>query len=226
MLALLLALVLCVVLHLLAMAATGLLLGMELRELSIGIGPSLKFGRLRAGLLPIGGAVRFRLEDEPDMEAGHEEAFPPRGRAFDTAPAWMRLCVVLSGCATLLLAAFALAPGQALHDFLVTPAQLYAGISEPTEGAAHAMLAAGIAFARAQPFGATFALVAAKLAAFNLLPFFGSNGSAVLALIARALGWKREPPQGLLLLWFFATIALLCLWVYGIVLYLSARPPA
>jgi len=214
MLYLVLALALGLALHLGAIATTGALLGIELRGFTYGIGPKIKLGRLSLGMLPIAGSVHFRLDDDPNMEAGHDEFFPPRGRALDTAPVWMQLAVALSGCAALLLAAFALAPGQALHDFLATPGQILYGL-----GRTHGMLAAGLDFARTQPFTATFTLVAAKLAAINLLPFLGSNGSQAIMVIARALGWNRPAPQGLLVPWFFAGLVVGCLWLYGAIGY-------
>ncbi|MBI2771528.1 MAG: site-2 protease family protein [Burkholderiales bacterium] len=51
----------CVLLHLAAIAAAGLAAGVALRAFSLGLGPTLlQLGRFRLGAIPLGGYVRFR----------------------------------------------------------------------------------------------------------------------------------------------------------------------
>ena len=191
--------------HLGTMALAGSALGVHLHWVTFGWGPQLlRVSRLRVGVLPVGGAVRFLHSVDDDVpEAEWHQALDRRSTAE-------RLLVTLSGCAVLFALAIALQGRAAVEAFVALPGQLVAGTVSPF-GEAQTLLRQIAAAAQSSSFPALLALVMAKCAALNLLPLPMLNGGAALAVLADRWGLARAwPPAGmraLLLLWVGVTLA-------------------
>ena len=158
--------------------------GVAVREVSYGCGPRLlSIGRVRIRLLPLGGAVLMkdtRNEDVPPFESGD---------AFDTLSLPVRLAIALSGCAGLLGLALLVGASENIDAFIAGFQQFFAGAFSPMNEAPQ-LLSTGLAFAQTQPFVSVCALVAAKMAALNLLPFPALNGGQAVGMLLRGLGFR------------------------------------
>lgn len=210
---------LLIVLFTSADALGGLAFGIELEEVSFGTGNAIfRRGKLKIGAIPIGGYVRLKdtrekLDDEPD-DFRH---------AFNHKPRVVQALTYLSGCALMALLAALVLAGE--------------GISQVTEGFRHMIVGALAPKSTAQEYiQATHALwiqhgfltllgvMAAKVAAFNLLPLPHLNGGQ--AILALAGVHRVRHPQWLL--WGMQisvalTLALICSWAYALVLFLGAK---
>ncbi len=169
----------CIVLHVLAMAAWGRFLGLQIMEIGHGFGPTWgRIGVLRLGVLPLGGYVRF---------------ITPPEDALGTAA---QLLLALAGTLTLVVVAIALLGLPAFAAVADGFWQWLRGATSPF-GAAQSLLR----HARDQTLDgtlvATFGLVAAKVAAVNLLPWPVTNGWAALAVVGRRVGLARHWPDAL-----------------------------
>lgn len=181
--------------HIGTMAALGRWLGIKVRQASLGFGPVLfSFGVFQLRALPFGGSVTFkntRTEDTTD-----EAPVAHVHDAFDRKPRAVQVLLPLAGAASLALVALLLHPGSALasigHGFV----QIVAGGVSPL-GTAQRLVEGVRAFAAQQGFAPLLGMVAAKLAALNLLPLPAMNGGqALLALLKRDL--HEEEPSLLL----------------------------
>jgi len=249
---LLIAIVLCVLLHTFSMALAGVAMGVTLREVSIGLGPTLfRAGRLRVRLLPLGGAVQFKdsqvaaqerraaeawARDALDEEESHLgepdvdvlvleasdveepeddvlvlEASDIEG-ALDQRPAIVQCLIGLAGCAALVVLAVMIWQGAGLHAVVAGFTQIVAGAISPLDEALGLIAQAEQALV-GLPLIGVLGWVAAKLAAFNLLPLPAANGGFVLAVLGRALGIQRYWPGGLTTLLLFAYIAIAMSWL-------------
>ncbi|WP_457444096.1 site-2 protease family protein [Roseateles sp. P5_E4] len=197
-------------LHLLTMAAMGHAVGAQLLRISYGFGPALfTTGLFEIRALPIGGSVRFLHSVEDRLS---EEEWP---RALDRLSVPAQLLVVLSGCALLLGLAVALQGRAGIDAFLALPAQWLTGVISPL-GDAQALLQRIAAFAESAPFAVILALLAAKVAALNLLPLPYLNGGAALAVLGRRLGLARWWPAAATRAAVFAWMAVLVLWLVAL----------
>ena len=183
MLPLALALALCVFVHVSVMALAARLAGVAVREVSYGCGPRLlSIGRVRIRLLLLGGALKMkdtRNENVPPTESGD---------AFDTQSLPVQLAIALSGCAGLLGLALLAGASENIDAFIAGFQQFFAGALSPTNEAPR-LLSTGVAFAQSQPFVSVCALVAAKMAALNLLPFPALNGGQAVGMLLRGVGF-------------------------------------
>ena len=209
MLWLVVAIPLCVAAQLAAIAAFSASIGITVRELSIGLGPTLlRTKRLRIGILPIAGHVRLRSIHEEDVPADE------RGSTIDGGPVVKQIAVSLVGCSVLIALAYALVGSRALEAFLKMPVQFVAGALSPL-GIAQSLLSESGVFLREAPAMAIIGVVAAKFAAVNLLPFPALNGGAALAALGRATNvarlWPAKATSALLAFW----LGLLGLWLFA-----------
>lgn len=211
------AFVLCALLHLTTFAIVGSAFRIPVREMSLGFGPQvIRFGRVRIRLLPLGGSVRFK-----DLgEAGLTEA--DLQGALDTQPTWVQLVVALSGVALLLSVALVTLQLEGLRALTDGFAQIVLGALSPT-GYAQTLLAQAHQAILQLPFAVLLGLVAAKSAAFNLLPFPANNGAHALFIIGRALGLGRFWPAQLTRWLMLAHLALMLSWAGALVMYLLNR---
>ena len=182
------ALALLVCIHIGTMAALGHGLGIKVRRISMGFGPPLfSVGIFQLRLLPVAGSVAFkdtRTEDVPDDISPDDF-----DDAFNHKPRAIQVLLPLAGAASLALVALLLHPGSALASISHGFVQIVAGGLSPL-GTAQGLIDGGRAFAAQQGFVPLVGMVAAKLAALNLLPLPAMNGGqALLALL------KRDPRE-------------------------------
>ena len=202
--------------HVGAMAVLGHRLGIKVRRVSLGFGPVLlSHGILELRLLPIAGSVAFKdtqTEDVPD-----DVPVDYLDDAFNHKPRAVQVLLPLAGAASLVLVALLLHPGSALpsigHGFV----QIVAGGLSPL-GTAQGLIDGARAFAVQQGFVPLMGMVAAKLAAFNLLPLPAMNGGqALLALLKRDLHEDASPLRQRLTEWgLWLCVALALSWLVAI----------
>lgn len=175
------AFLLLTVIHITAMAHAGQLLGVGLREYSIGTGKALaSWGRLRIRAIPFGGYVRFV---DTRTELTSDAPMADTNCAYNYKPKAIQALIPLIGPAALVLVAVLLQPATAVHEVLTGFRQIVAGAFAPMSTAQH-YIQATYALALEAGFLPVFGLLAAKTAAFNLLPFPWTNGGqALLALL-------------------------------------------
>ena len=210
---LILVLILCLCIHLLSIAAAGSLMGVTVRELSLGFGPTVfKTGRFKLGLIPTGGYVRFKDSREEDI--------PPQemGTALDGQSTWRQLLITLSGCAVLLaLSAATLGISAAQASWAGARDFLQGGLSPA--GQAQRLLLDAAAFVASASSVSLFGVVAAKLAAINLLPFPALNGGAAIAVVGRGLGLARRWPAAASRWLLLAYVAIALAWIAALALF-------
>ncbi|KQV50518.1 hypothetical protein ASC95_14215 [Pelomonas sp. Root1217] len=213
MLNLLLAIPLVAVLHVATMAVVGSALGAQLQSVAFGFGPTVwRSSRFLVRALPIGGAVQFLHSSDGAVpeDAAH--------RALDRQPTLAQLATVLSGCAVLLALAIALLGAGAVDAFVELPAQLFGGAISPL-GDAQVLLHQAALAAKASPFAVVLGVVAAKVAALNLLPLPLLNGGAALAVLGRRLGVARLWPERATVALFFVWLAPVAAWFVALCTY-------
>ena len=170
----------CVVsIHLITMAFCAWVLGITVRMITFGIGPQiLTLGLFRFSLIPVGGNVRLAmLSDMPegDFATG----------ALDRAERWKRVLLPLSGPLALLGVGVILLGRPAFDQFLQAFPQLLGGTISPL-GTAQDLLHDASKTLRSLSTIQVVGVSACKVAAFNLLPFLGSNG------LAAATAWLPQ----------------------------------
>jgi membrane-associated protease RseP (regulator of RpoE activity) len=171
-----LGILLALIVHLGAMALTGVLLGATLKQVSLGFGPTVRKLRLRGAeltlrLFPLGGYVQFWRSDDPEP--------PPSLVLFDRLPGYQRAAVQLAGPLALFAVGSALAGSLLWKPAVDGAVDIIRGALSPTSTGAD-LLAEGLAAMRTRPLLALLGLVLAKVAAWNLLPFPTLNGGAAL----------------------------------------------
>ena len=200
--------------HLLAMAGCARLLGITVRRITFGMGPRIvAVGRVRLCLVPVGGHVQ--VATAADAPTG----VPVHG-ALEGAARWKRVLLPLSGPLALFGLGMLLLGRPALDQFIHAFPQIVGGALSPL-GKAQALLHAVPGALRSLSILQILGVVACKFAAFNVLPFLGSNG------LAAATAWLAQTtrngplaqrfqaivalPVALLLLagWSLATVAFL-----------------
>ncbi|MDQ0073087.1 membrane-associated protease RseP (regulator of RpoE activity) [Variovorax boronicumulans] len=211
------AIALLAALHIAVMAVLGNWLGIKVRRIAFGIGPVLlSRGLFELRLLPLGGSVTLkdtRVEWVPDdVQASYfDDAFNHRPRA-------VQVLLPLLGAAALVLVAVVLHPGSGLVSVGSGFVQIVAGALGPLS-TAQALLEGTRASVVQYGFVSLLGLVAAKLAALNLLPLSATNGGqALLALMTRDL--RSAPSQRLAKLsawsaWLWVALALSWLVAIG-----------
>lgn len=194
----LLATFLFMLIHVSVMALCARALGITIRRIGYGVGPTLlSVGKAQIKLLPFAGSVVLkdtREEQIYDDESG--------GDIYNERPLWQQLAVLLSGVAVPLILALGLLGAQGRDSFTSAFAQIIEGALAPLN-TAQLLLADGDAFARSHGFVLMFALVSVKLCAFNLLPFGGLTGGQALLALARGgkpyVAWEETVSKWLLL---------------------------
>ncbi|OCS45075.1 hypothetical protein [Ralstonia pickettii] len=140
-------------------------------------------------------------------------------RTFDGQPLLVQLTVMLSGSLTLLLMAFAIAPDKTLFAVKDGFGQIVGGAFSPLTRA-QALLAAASGAISQLSFFSLLALVAVKIAVFNVLPLPSLNGGAIVALIAAKTGLAKLWRPGYTQVLQFTYIALVFSWLLAWVMYL------
>ena len=208
------AVVLCVLLHMLVIALCGAAFGVTVREISLGLGPTaFRIGRFTFRALPFGGSVRFKDSREEALDASDMHG------TLDGRPLLVQIVIGLSGCLALLALAIVALQAEGVRAFLNGFVEIVTGAWSPM-GKAQALLAQAQQRLAGAPFVVVLGLVAAKLAAFNLLPLPAANGGYVIATIARGVGIARFWPQGLTPVLLLAYLAIAISWLWALVVYL------
>lgn len=206
--------VLCMLLHMFVIALFGAAFGVTVRELSLGLGPkAFSIGRFTFRALPFGGSVRFKDSREEELDADDM-----RG-ALDDRSLVVQIVIGLSGCLALLALAIVVLQAEGVQAFLNGFVEIVAGALSPMDQA-QALLAQAQQRLAGAPFVAVLGLVAAKLAAFNLLPLPAANGGYVIATIARGMGVAKFWPQALTPVLLLAYLAIAIAWLWALVVYL------
>lgn len=202
--------------HLLSIAATAHLIGVKVRLISFGLGPTLvNAGVFRLGALPIGGHVKLR--------DSREEHVPPNemNTAFDGRSACDQIVISLSGCAMLVLLSILLLGREGLMAFLMGPVQIIRGAIAPFSEA-QALIAKSLMISREAAPTVVFGYAAAKLAAMNILPAPQCNGGAVLAIVGRSLKIASWWSDNLTKMSIFFAAAVLLAWCTAGVVYATS----
>jgi len=209
----LIALIICVLVHLSAIASAGAMLGVSIQRFSFGFGPRLcDFGKLRIGLIPSGGAVEFLDTCTQDVAASE------RHRAFDQQPLLNKLVICASGCLAVAGVSLMLSGPVAWAEMVSTPYQFFAGALSPF-GTAQELIRRGAAFAQQSSFLALLSVVAAKHCTLNALPFPALNGGYAMAAIGQHAGLARWWPRQATLLFMLVFSAAILSWGIAIISY-------
>lgn len=205
---LLLCFILFMLIHISVMAVCARALGITVRGISYGVGPTLlTVGKVHLKLLPLAGNVVLKdtrektlYDDDPCLDA------------YNFQPLWKQVLLPLSGVAVLLALSLGIMGASGWERFVAAFGQIIHGALAPLS-TAQALLGDGESFARTHGFALVFALFSLKLCAFNLLPFAGLNGGQALLAIARGgkpyVAWEESVAKWLLL----PGLAILLAWV-------------
>ena len=159
------------------------------------------FGRYHLHLWPIPSCdVTFAHTTHEDYQAA------PGRKAFNLQPAWKRIAVMLAG--PLFLVGFAvLFLGEAgVEQFTFGLLEIVVGSVTPLSKAQTYLTEFGL-YVRSNGMLSVTALLAAKMAALNLLPILPfTGGRIVLALIEL----KRQTETRTLPIWFLAPLVIIC----------------
>lgn len=207
-------------LHVSALALAGMAFGIELREVSFGIGTKIfTRGKVIVRLLPFGGGYA-KFADSTETP----EADP--ATTFNHKPAIVRVAILLVGCGSLILLA-AMIPGVAgVPEVTAGFRQVIAGAFSPTS-AAQTYIQALLDRSTSEGFMVVLGVLAAKMAAFNLLPIpILNGGQALLALVPTdpnvVPGWHHTAMQFSILV----LLALMASWLYAIGFFAIGSQPA
>lgn len=213
------AVALAVVIHLAAMAVCAIGMGIRVRNVSFGIGPTLlRLGPVHLRLLPVAGSVVLkdsRVEDEGEGDSG--DVMDPANfhDAFNHQPVWKQVLLPLTGAAALVATGVGILGAEGWAAFIRGFAQVVLGALSPL-GQAQVYLQSFQAFVGDHGFVAILGLVCAKLGAVNLLPLATFNGGQALVNLAK---WGRpevvwEEAWGRWSLW--GSLLLLGAWVVAL----------
>ncbi len=180
---------LALAIHLGAMALCARAMGICVRSVSYGVGPTLlRLGRLQVQPLPLSGYVT--LKDSREELLGPGEL----GDAFNHQPVWKQVLVPLAGPAALVAAGIAILGAEGGASFIRAFAQVILGAVSPF-GQAQEYLHSFQAFVGQHGFVAVLGLLCAKMAAFNLLPLPTLNGGQALVNLVKwgrpEAGWEQ-----------------------------------
>lgn len=217
------AIALLVCIHLFAMAALGRWWGIAVRKVSLGFGPRLlSLGIFHLHALPLGGSVQFkdtRQEGVPfDKPPGYfDDAFDHKSRA-------VQVLIPLAGVAALVVVALLLRQGAAVPSLVHGFAQFLEGALDPLS-TGRQLVEGADAFAERHAFLPLLGMLAAKMAAVNLLPLPALNGGhALLMLVTRDLrappaAWHHKLAVAGVLIW----VVMIASWLSAILAYVEGR---
>lgn len=212
------AMILAILVHTLWMAIVGWVLGAKVEVVSLFSGPRLLGANIagvdfRISSLPIGGYVKFYGDTT-------EDDVIVAGNAFKDLHPMKRIFIAASGpLALLLLAAILIGPSQIARPFVSGFAQYFTGAVMPFEQGQH--LLHRLSDVAKTSFPLLLALMAVKMAAFNLLPFPVLNGGYVILEIVRLVVTIPEKAvERLNQVGFLIVIAITCGWIVAVIYHL------
>lgn len=197
--------------HVMAMAFASHLAGLRIGLISIGIGPKLNFPLGRSvhfsiGPLPIAGVVQF-ANDGSGID-----------KTFAGLEPWQRIAVSAAGIIALLAVA-AIGIGSAAIDAALSFWPQFLGIFLDVFSISAQRFSEFSAIFTDAPFALGLPLVCAKLAAFNLAPFAGSNGMMMLEGFLEAMRGEpvnEEAKQSYYQISLLVIFILLAFWLVGL----------
>lgn len=209
--------ILLVVAHVSAMALAGVAFGVDLREVSYGFGKQLfSRGKLKIKAVPLGGYAKFG-------DTRETEADPPAdpATAFNHKPAVIRAIIALAGCALLVLLAALVLAGSSVSEVIAGFRQIVVGALGP-KSTAQEYIHALYAISTTHGFPALLAVLATKVAAFNLLPLPTMNGGqALLAFVPTDRNVHPAWEQRLASIGIFLMLALGGSWAFALTVFLA-----
>ncbi|HEY0683455.1 MAG TPA: site-2 protease family protein [Steroidobacter sp.] len=209
--------ILLVVAHVSAMALAGVALGVDLREVSYGFGKELfSRGKLKIKAVPLGGYAKFG-------DTRETEADPPAdpATAFNHKPVAIQAIIVLAGCAVLVLLAALVLAGASVSEVVEGFRQIVVGALGP-KSTAQEYIHALYALSTTHGFPALLAVLATKVAAFNLLPLPVLNGGqALLAFVPTDRNVYPDWQIPLMNIGIVLMLALAGSWGFAILLFLA-----
>jgi membrane-associated protease RseP (regulator of RpoE activity) len=214
----------CTVVHVGMMALAGWYVGATVEEVCFFLGPwPIRFCyrgvNFRIGAIPLGGYVKFKGDQDKPKDADEilfaADAEPPAW--WDLHPV-KRVVTLGSGCVALMvLAALCLGPWGSVRStgrgfVQVAPFAPWAPAWVPSGGE---LVERFVSLLRDRPFRVGLGVLAAKVAAANLLPLASLNGGMIVAYLA---AWRRRLPENVEIAWTCVGFGvLLILWVYWLV---------
>jgi len=213
----LLCFILLIVLHVSAMALMAMAFGVSVREVSFGQGkPIFTHGKVTVRAFPFGGFVRFK-----DSRTESIDAPSPTETAdeFNHQPRVVQAIIPLAGVGALALVAALIQPATGISEIVSGFRQIVAGALGPLS-TAQAYVQATYQLAASQGFLALLAVLAAKTAAFNLLPFPTMNGGqAILALLRSSRNGTPAWEERLTLILLWPLFAIMVAWAFSVVAF-------
>jgi len=197
-----------------AIAAAGFASGVSIRQISLGVGPViLPFGKFVVRSFLFAGWVKFKdtradAHDDTSAQVTSEDA-------YNHQPRIIQAVIPLAGPASLAAVAFVLGHEKDLSEVFSGFRQIFLGSLQPLS-VAQAYIGATQTAVATGGFGALTGVLAAKLAAFNLVPLPMLNGGQALFALLRKPGdelvsweaqltkWAVLPWSALMLSWFVA----------------------
>jgi hypothetical protein len=192
--------------HVTAITAAGFVSGVSIRQISFGV---------RA--FPFAGWVKFK--DTLADECVDTSAARTSHDAYNHQLRIVQAAIPLAGPASLVAVALVLGYERSLSEVLTGFRQIFAGSLQPLS-VAQAYISATQSFAANGGFGVLTAVLAAKLAAFNLVPLPMLNGGQALLALLRKPGDEPAAWETSLLKWaMLPWCALLLCWLVAFVYY-------
>jgi membrane-associated protease RseP (regulator of RpoE activity) len=174
------ALALLMVLHVSAVELVAQWLRLRVLQVRLGVGPRLfSVGRVQVRLLPVAGSVRLKDTTADDADPADTDG------AWDLAPRWARVLLPLAGPSAVAAVSLALLGPAAFAAFGRGLLQWPWGALQPLS-AGQRLIDDYVGFAATRDFAAVLGLVAAKVAALNLLPLPALAGGQALGALLRA----------------------------------------
>jgi membrane-associated protease RseP (regulator of RpoE activity) len=204
--------------HVTAITAAGFVSGVSIRQISFGVGPRLlQFRKCVVRAFPFAGWVKFK--DALADECVDTSAARTSHDAYNHQLRIVQAAIPLAGPASLVAVALVLGYERSLSEVLTGFRQIFAGSLQPLS-VAQAYISATQSFAANGGFGVLTAVLAAKLAAFNLVPLPMLNGGQALLALLRKPGDEPAAWETSLLKWaMLPWCALLLCWLVAFVYY-------
>lgn len=211
--------------HLLGFVVAARVFGVRVVTVAYGVGPVLwRKGPLEIRAIPLGGHVKFR---DTQTEGGEDEEERERPvhdgtteDAFNCKPRWVQAVMTLGGSVMVIALASATIGGRlALHETLAGFRQLFLGAMGPLS-TAQEYIGALHAATRTEGFLVLLGVIAAKFAAFNLLPIPPLNGGQFILAFLRPTRYETPHWHNSLVQWTFSLMTIwLVAWLVAIVRY-------
>lgn len=211
------AVVLLLFLHVSALALAGVAFGVELREVSFGVGKALfTRGIVTIRLLPISGYAKFAdTRETPETDPAV---------SFNHKPALVRAVIPLMGCVALVLVAAMIPVGAGVAEITEGFRQVIVGAFGPMS-TAQGYIQALRERSLSQGFIVVLGVLAAKMAVANLLPLpFLNGGQALLAFVPTDPNVYPKWQETLMQWTFLPFMALLASWLYAICFFAFSGP--